>query len=99
MPSMTYGQMPTRSAFDRAFDRECPDGDFAFGNDERFGTTEVGREAVWDELHAALAEFEEGEHSDECPGDGECEGRPECKGEAAGQWCSCVLGVLGFEWI
>lgn len=96
--SMTYGVLPTREQFDEAFDRECPEGTFSFGNDERFGNDEVSERALWNELTVALGEFEDGEHNDECGGDGQhCNG--ECPGDRAGSWCSAVLGVLGFEWI
>lgn len=94
MRSMTYGTMPSRPAFDRAFDRECPDGTFSFGNDERFGTCSVGADALWDELTVALGEFESDATTDE-----HGEGNPNVDGDKAGDWCSCVLSCLGFEWI
>jgi len=95
--TLTFGVLPEFAEFDAAFDRECPSGFFSFGNDKRFGTDEIRSDVLYEELQAAIGEFETGEHRPECPGAGECDGRCEC--DEAGQWASCVLGVLGFEWI
>lgn len=98
---MSYGQLPDRDLFDRAFDARCPDGTFSFGNDPYVGNDSLNASELWDQLETQHATWEEGEHGPECPGDGECtnNGGQDCPSEAAGDWCSSVLGLLGFEWI
>jgi len=98
---MSYGEMPDRDLFSRAFDARCPDGTFSFGNDPYVGNDTLNESQLWRELQTQHATREAGEHHAECPGDGECtnNGSQRCPGEAAGDWCSCVLGILGFEWI
>lgn len=95
--TMNYGEIPTREAFDAAFERECPNG-FQFGNDPYVGFATLDSDDTWAELEAQLATWENGEHDSDCPGDGECSGHG-CPCEEAGSWCSCVLGCLGFEWV
>lgn len=95
---MDYGTMPSRADFDAAFDAYCPDGKFSFGNDPYVGTDTLNASQLWRELEAQYEAWTEGKHDPECPGDGSCSGDG-CPGEDAGAWCSCVLGILGFEWI
>ncbi len=95
--SMTYGTLPTREQFDEAFDRECPEGTFSFGNDPYVGNDKLTASQLWREIATQYATCEDGEHFEECPGDGDCQGHCPC--EEAGSWCSAVLGILGFEWI
>jgi hypothetical protein len=97
----SYGVMPDRDRFGRAFDARCPDGTFDVGNDPFYGNETFTESELWDALQEQLAAWERGEHGPECPGDGECtnNGGQDCPSEAAGDWCSSVLGVLGFEWI
>ena len=94
--SMTFGVMPDRELFDRAFDARCPDGTFSFGNDPYVGNAELSASELWAELEAQHATWEEGEHNDPCTCNASGEG---CPSEDAGSWCSSVLGILGFEWI
>ena len=85
MQTMTYGVMPSREAFEAAFDRaEAFAGKltFSFGNDKRVGTCEMTCSELWEELCEAHREWEQGASNDE-----------------AGDWCSAVLGTLGFEWV
>lgn len=98
---LSYGQMPDRDTFRRAFEARCPEGTFSFGNDPYVGTDALDERQLWRELETQHATWEEGEHGPECPGDGECtnNGGQDCPSEAAGDWCSSVLGLLGFEWI
>jgi len=97
--SMSYGVMPIETDFRRAFDAVCADtGKFEFGNDPFIGNDALNASELWRQLETQLATWEAGEHSDECPGDGSCRGDG-CPSEDAGSWCSCVLSILGFEWI
>ncbi len=96
--SMSYGVMPYLSDFMRAFDAYCPDGGFEFGNDEYVGTDTLNAAQLMNQLRKQLATHEAGEHREGCPGDGSCNGDG-CPCEDAGSWCSCVLSILGFEWI
>jgi hypothetical protein len=90
--SMTYGVMPSREEFDEACSLVDPDngrsvdGDgFRFGNDPRVGDCTLSSDELWDELVKAHGEYES---------DGESP-----LGDRAGDWCSSVLGCLGFEWV
>jgi len=94
----SYGVMPDRDLFDRAFDARCPEGTFSFGNDPYVGTDELTASQLWRELETQFATWETGEHAEHCAGDGSCRGDG-CPCEDAGSWCSDVLGILGFEWI
>lgn len=96
--SMSFGVMPPREDFEAAFDRECPDGTFSFGNDPCVGTCELTSSELWAELEAQKAAHDAGEHASDCAGDGSCSGDG-CPCEEAGSWCSSVLGILGFAWI
>lgn len=95
--TLTYGTLPTREEFGAAFERECKReyaeiaGErcfsapiFAFTNDPRVGTVTLTCSELWRELNDALIDYRE------------C-GQPAA--DTAGQWCSDVLGVLGFEWV
>lgn len=95
---MTFGVMPDRDTFDRAFDARCPEGTFAFGNDPYVGNDTLNASQLWRELETQLATHNAGEHKPGCSGDGDCRGDG-CPCEDAGSWCSAVLGILGFEWV
>lgn len=99
MLSMTYGHMPTRQQFDRAWDetvsRERKEGHrggvqtgyFAFGRDPRLGDCRLTQDELWAELQKAAKEYEEGLQSDsEDP-------------EPTGDWISSVLYCLSIEWV
>lgn len=87
--SMTYGVMPTRKQFDTACDEpdlECgPNGSVA-ATGFRFGNDKRVGDATLspDELWTELQRA----HAEW-----------EAGAEEAGDWCSSVLGCLGFEWI
>lgn len=92
--SMTFGTMPSREEFDAACGEHDPDDPpeacvanlgFSFGNDKRVGSVTLTPDELWEELQKARAEWD---------ADGESPA-----GERAGDWCSSVLGQLGFEWI
>jgi len=86
--TMTYGQLPSREAFDAAYQAQCPNGaGFSFENDERIGTATLYNGALWDALVRAHTEFED-DHTVTCE-----------QSDAAGDWCSQVLSCLGFEWV
>lgn len=97
--SMTYGQLPSREAFDAAFDRECPGGAYRITNCKRVGNATFTASELWSELNDAVnesnAETCEGEWADDSRSYDEIQADE----EAAGDWASCVLGTLGFEWI
>lgn len=97
--SMTYGVLPTREAFDAAFERACPNGTFTFGNDKRVGNASLTASQLWRELqdaaNEATAETCEGEWAD----DSRSYEQIQADEAAAGDWASAVLGQLGFEWI
>lgn len=101
---LTYGTLPSEVEFREAFARIClPDGHFAdeaepparfrFTNDSRVDTCELTCSELWREVNKALAEgngfvWRGGKWADGGKSD-----------DAAGQWCSEVLRVLGWEWI
>lgn len=96
--SMTYGVMPTREEFDEACSEHDPDDPpqacvadqgFPFENDKRVGSDRLTPDELWEELQKAFAEYQAVDGSSDDGGDP----------ERAGDWCSSVLGVLGFEWI
>lgn len=100
--SMTYGVMPTREEFDEACREHDPDDPpqacvenlgFPFHNDPRVGDVTLTPDELWEELQKALADYNRPED------DGSNEGASSCFIADAGDWCSSVLGVLGFEWI
>lgn len=80
---MTYGALPSREEFDAAFS-----GVFEFKNDKRVGTCALGPNELWVQLNIAQREWS-GEAIADRPGGA----------NEAGQWCSNVLDILGFEWI
>jgi hypothetical protein len=96
---MSYGNLPKRRDFYVAFEAYIPDGRFKFGNDPFVGNAELTADELFAQLTAQLCTFDEGEHRDECAGDGSCDGSDDCPSAEAGSWCSSVLGILGFEWI
>lgn len=88
--SMTYGQVPNFEDYSAQWDKLLAEGELAGGlyhisNCKRVGTTTFTKEGLYDELQKAVAEWED-------PEDGE-------DYEAAGDWASCVLTTLGFEWV
>lgn len=88
--TMTFGVMPSREEFDAAWgDVAGGDERFSFGNDPRVGNCQLGSGELWDELQRARAEY------DAVDGSSDDGGEP----ESAGDWCSSVLGCLGFEWV
>jgi hypothetical protein len=82
--TFTYGVLPSREAFDAAFERECPDGLFAIRNDPHWGDQDLDSDELWDLVEMSVASWEH---------DGTL------VAEQSGNWASCVLTVLGFEWI
>lgn len=84
----TYSVLPSREAFDAAFEAKIPPGGFRFGNDPRLGNCALSADALWVELERAVREFEEAPDSDAATSD-----------DGPGYWASAVLSVLGFEWI
>ena len=93
---MTFGTMPSREELDAACAEEGEDDGrsvdnhgFHFGNDPRLGTVRLSSDELWTELQKARAEY------DAVDGSSDDGGAP----ERAGDWCSAVLGQLGFEWV
>lgn len=87
--SMTYGVMPTREQFDAACDEPDPErgpNGSAAATGFRFGNDKRVGDATLspDELWTELQRA----HAEW-----------EAGSEEAGDWCSSVLGCLGFEWI
>ena len=89
MKSMTYGTLPLETEFVAAFETFCPDGRFKFGNDERVGNDTLNCTELWNELVKAHGEWNDFSDDTEYGEDA----------DSAGDWCSAVLSVLGFEWI
>lgn len=91
--TLTYGEMPSRRQFDRAWDLMRPETDdgeegFAFGNDKRVGTCVMTCGQLWAELEKAADEYS-----------GLLDGDTDQDPEAVGSWIADVLGCLGFEWV
>lgn len=82
--TMTYGVLPSESAFREAFDAVCPDGFFRFRNDPRVGTARFEAVELWAEIVRAQLEYER-DYSNAA--------------DDAGLWCASVLGCLGLEWV
>jgi hypothetical protein len=93
LTSVTGGTMPTYDEFSDRFYTVCADSDnlFAFGNDKRVGTDKLRCSDLWDELNKAYREWV----YDDTPDDGESD----TPGWVAYNWCSSVLGILGWEWV
>lgn len=89
--TLTYGVLPSREEFETAFDQYVPGIRFEFDNDPRVGTCALTASELWEELVKAREESL-GVCSIKAP-------HAPCSIEAAGQWCSDVLSVLGFEWV
>lgn len=94
--TMTFGVMPSKEEFDEACAAKDPDSGrsadedgFSFGNDPRVGTVTMTPDELWKELLKARAEHDAVDGSSDDGGDP----------EKAGDWCSSVLGCLGFEWV
>lgn len=98
--SMTYGTLPTLEEFSEAFLKVAKPAKtfhctyaFSFTNDPRVDTCELTASELWGELKRARAEWQ---------GFTDKAGQwvaSDAESGAAGDWCSTVLGVLGFEWI
>lgn len=91
MISMTYGVLPTFEQYDAEWDRLDKEGElrgglFHFGNDSRVGNCALDKFQLWKEIEKAHKKYEELLDPDEDP-------------ESVGNWLSCVLGCLGFEWV
>ena len=89
MISMTYGVMPSREQFDaacREHDPDDPPQACVAEQGFRFGKDKRVGDAhlTPDELWAEL---------------GRAKAEYDAGDEASGDWCSSVLGCLGFEWI
>ena len=92
--TMTFGEMPSREEYDAAWDAleaqgELRDGMFHFGNDKRLGTCALTSSELWRELQRASREYAAELEADDQGEDP----------EAVGDWMSCVLSCLGFEWV
>ncbi len=81
--SMTYGVLPDRDAFYNAFEEECPNGKFRIRNCPMIGNDDLTESELWNQIKSAVDTWNS-ESSDS---------------EEWGDWASCVLSVLGFEWI
>lgn len=96
MITMTYGTMPSRENFDFALIRENAESGYKFNNDSRVGTCVLTADQLWKELQEALFQYNQGDNwlstIDYDKDDFEL-------AEVAGNWCSCVLETLGFEWV
>ena len=84
MISMTYGILPSKTEYEKAFTHVTGEANpyipcFSFGNCKRMGTCKVNCVELWNELDIAT-------------------GESECSDESL-DWASCVLYVLGFEWV
>jgi len=98
--SMTYGVLPSQEEFEEAFEAEVTTitGRFLFENDPRVGTDALNSDQLWRELSYARRDWTD-LPCDCGKGDGNHDGNEGCTPQDAGQWCSDVLGVLGFEWV
>lgn len=82
--SMTWGVLPSKAAFTKAFEREVPEGErFTVERDPWAGTQHYTLAQLWAAVNKAVEEFEE---------DGDLD-------SPAAQFASSVMTVLGFEWI
>jgi hypothetical protein len=61
MKSMTYGQLPSKSEFEKAFDKEVDGDTYSFGRDPRVGTDKLTSRELWKELQDAVSEWEDGD--------------------------------------
>jgi hypothetical protein len=84
--SLTYGVLPSLEDYDRAWQRAEIGEHFTFGNDKRMGSCSLSQWELWDELEKAKDDWENNSET-------------EAESDAAGDWASCVLSVLGIEWI
>lgn len=56
MKTLTYGVIPSKDEFIAAFERECPEGHFQFGNDRRMGNQALCCAVLWREVCEAALE-------------------------------------------
>ena len=87
--SVTGGNLPTYESFCEKFETVCPKGTFRFTNDDRVGNSKLTCDQLWEELTLAVSVW--------C-GDTECD-VDDVDREEAYNWCSSVLGILGWEWV
>jgi len=90
MKSLTYGTLPSFEAFEDAWEDAGVGRVFHIRNCKRVGDWDATRRELYAELEKAVAEWNVGD--DECGGDFTA-------ADEAGDWASCVLQVLGFEWV
>ena len=83
--TLTYGVLPSREAFDDAFDQQFPEGRFSITNCVRIGSVNLTADQTWKELEKAVDEWEDPANDSE--------------EELTAGWASAVLSVLGFEWV
>lgn len=81
--SMTYGVLPNRDAFSEAFSEECLGGKFRIRNCPMIGNDDLTESQLWNRIESAVHAWSNDSEDSEEWGD----------------WASCVLDVLGFEWI
>jgi len=81
--SMTYGILPDRKAFHDAFWEECPNGKFKIENDKLVGNALLTESQLWYQVKSATHSWNNDLENS----------------EELGDWASCVLYVLGFEWV
>lgn len=82
--SMTYGVLPDRKAFSNAFEEKChPKGTFSIRNCPMMGNCNLTEYQLWVQVKVAAHAWNNGLEDSEEWGD----------------WASCILNVLGFEWI
>jgi hypothetical protein len=81
--SMTYGVLPNRDAFSEAFSEECNSGKFRIRNCPMIGNDDLTESELWNQVQNAANAWNNDSEDSEEWGD----------------WASCVLSVLGFEWI
>lgn len=88
MRSMTYGTLPSRREFVRAFDREVPSGIYYISG-RPAERDDVAGEYSCSQLWHLVVDLTRAWN----------EAQDETEAERAGQWASNILGTFGFEWI
>lgn len=99
MITMTYGTMPTHEQFDSQYTKKMGSFGYRFHNDSRVGTCELSQDQLWDELQEALTQWEQGDPPQDKPVTDYINELEFTRAENAGNWCSCVLETIGFEWV
>lgn len=85
--SVTYGTL-NRADYDYAWRVNMKEDTFTITNCKRVGTYTFTQEGLFRELHQAVAEW-----------NGANSSLTQEERDAAGDWASCVLSVLGIEWV